>query len=43
MHISSISTARRLLGFQTGVSKPDQASVGGKVSVEPVGKADVNE
>src|SRR5664280_22433 len=31
MHISPISTARRLLGFQPGVSKPTQARVGGKV------------
>jgi len=33
MHISSISTARRLLlEFQPGVSQPIQASVGGKVT-----------
>ena len=32
MHISTQSTARRLLGFQPGVSKPIQARVGGKVS-----------
>ena len=31
MHISPISTARRLLGFQPGVSKPTQARVGGKL------------
>src|ERR1035438_2778619 len=32
MHISPISTARRLLGFQPGVSKPTQARVGGNVT-----------
>src|SRR5664280_2083715 len=42
MHISPISTARRLLGFQPGVSKPTQARVGGKVtetSVSPLRSA----
>ena len=36
LHISTQSTARRLLGFQPGVSKPGQASFGGKVTQTPI-------
>src|SRR5664280_851210 len=41
MHISPISTARRLLGFQPGVSKPTQARVGGKVTASSAARDSV--